>query len=187
MASVVVRRGLWGLHRMHLRHGLLGWLNLGACAGVLVLAFVVGVEFVHTLQADADIATRIAALRHAPTSAVTPSAEPSMSLPVASQRFAITQRMLTTLQKAGIAPEQIRFKYDSVVEASLTRQIAVFTIQSRWNDAARLLTQLQAADRALYVARLHISRDSADDDTVTTEVQLALALQDDATLAGGRP
>jgi hypothetical protein len=74
---------------------------------------------------------------------------------------------------------QIRFKFEHVAEAGVTRQVAVFTVRTRWDEVARLLARLQAADRSIYIARLRVARESVDDVMVDADIQLAVALLDD--------
>ncbi|EIL98060.1 hypothetical protein [Rhodanobacter thiooxydans] len=124
-------------------------------------------------------AARAGALHGTPVEVAVADGREPLPLPSAARRFEITQRILEELQDKSFAPEQIRFKFEHVAEAGVTRQVAVFTVRTRWDEVARLLGRLQAADRSAYIARLRVARESVGDAMVDADIQLAVALLDD--------
>lgn len=182
-------RALWTLQRAYLRHGpgLLAT-ALGLVAVVVLASMVVAsVVRLHRLG-DALAQTRTAASARAPDPqpGIVDTPSSVLSLPEEAKRFEITGKVLETLETDGFEPDRIRFRFEHADDAGVTRQVAVFTVDTRWDDIARLLAKLEAVDRAVYVARLHVTRDTASDARVTAEIQLAVALRDE-TVAGATP
>jgi hypothetical protein len=180
MDRLTLRRILWTLHRGHLRHGALMWACLAVAMVVLGLVASVAVTALRLQRVDTDLAAaRASALHGAPVEVAVADGREPLPLPSAARRFEITRRILEELQDKDFAPEQIRFKFEHVAEAGVTRQVAVFTVRTRWDEVARLLARLQAADRSIYIARLRVARESVDDVMVDADIQLAVALLDD--------
>jgi hypothetical protein len=181
-------RAVWTLQRAYLRHGpgllaaALGLVAVAVVASMLVTS-AVRLKRLGDALAQARTAGAVPAPAPRPLAADTPQVLP---LPGAARRFEITGKVLETLEKSGFEPEQIRFRFEHADDAGVTRQVAVFAVATRWDEIARLLARLEAVDRAVYIARLHVTRDSAGDPRVTAEIQLAVALRDEAA-AGAAP
>lgn len=180
-------RVLWTLQRAYLRHGPV---LLAAVLGLLAVVLVASTLFATAVRLH-RLGTALAQTRTvgaAPAPAPLPPTTDAVALPLPGEarRFEITRKVLQTLEDTGFAPEQIRFRFEHADDAGVTRQVAVFAVDTRWDDIARLLARLEAVDRAVYIARLHITRDSASDARVTAEIQLAVALRDEA-VAGATP
>lgn len=181
-------RVLWTLQRAYLRQGPA---LLAAVLGLLAVVVVASMLVASAVRLH-RLGTALAQKRAV---GVAPMPEPlpptanaagALPLPGEARRFEITRKVLQTLGDTGFAPEQIRFRFEHADDAGVTRQVAVFAVDTRWDDIARLLARLEAVDRAVYIARLHITRDSASDARVTAEIQLAVALRDEA-VAGATP
>lgn len=156
------------------------WASLAVALAVLVLAVSVAASALRLQHVGAELATaRAQAVHGAPVEAAVASGREPLPLPSAARRFEITRRILEELQDKDFAPGQIHFKFEHVAEAGVTRQIAVFTVRTHWDEVASLLARLQAVDRSIYIARLRVARESADDATVDADIQLAVALLDD--------
>lgn len=110
---------------------------------------------------------------------------PRLALPVLAQRFEVNRRVLAALADSGLQPDQIQFKFETVEEAGLTRQVAVFTLQSEWGQVSRALQQLQAADRTIHISRLTLAREAPGSGLVTAEVQLGALFADADVLPPG--
>lgn len=177
MDRVNLRRITWALHRSHLRYGALMWASMAV--GLIVVALVVGVvtSTMRLSKIEHDLATVRKGL--AQTGKVTVMAIDeggSLPLPAEDRRFEITQRVLEELQKGSLPTPQIRFKFESVAETGVIREVAVFSVRASWEDIADLLARLQATDRAVYIARLKVSRDNAEDAVVDADIQLVVAM-----------
>jgi len=181
------KRMLWTLNRAYLRHGALVWVSAAGIAIMLLLSVLTVAAALRLVQIEVDQKARVDELRGTPASVPVGDEASALPLPQASRRFDITRRILTSLQKTGFEPEQIRFKFEAAGEAGLTRQIAVFSVKARWDDVARLLAQLQRSDRAIYISKLRVARENAEDELVVAEIQIAVALLDDTDVPGAAP
>lgn len=181
MDRLIFRRVVWTLHRGHLRHGALMWMNVGVVLIVVMLLANVVVSAWHLQRAGVELAAAQLQVAHGtPISAVaTADGHDPLPLPSAARRFEITRGILEELQGKDFAPGQINFKFERVADAGVTRQIAVFTVRTRWDEVASLLARLQAVDRSIYIARLRVARETADDAMVDADIQLGVALLDD--------
>lgn len=180
MDRLTFRRVLWTLHRGQLRHGVLMWASLAAGFLVIVLSMSVIASMLRLRRIGIELAmAQTHALHGAPAEAVVTGESESLPLPSAARRFEITQLILKELQDEDFAPEQIHFKFEHAAEAGVTRQIAVFTVRTRWDKVADLLSRLQSSDRAIYIARLRVARENAGGAMVDADIQLAVSLLDD--------
>ena len=180
MDQLTFRRIVWALHRGHLRHGAWMWVGMAVALALIGLTASVAASALRLQQVDTELAAaRASALHAAPVQVRVVDGREPLPLPSAARRFEITQRILEQLQDQDFAPEQIRFKFEQVAEAGVTRQVAVFTVRTRWNQIAQLLSRLQALDRSIYIAKLRVARESADDAMVDADIQLAVALLDE--------
>jgi len=184
MEPLMLRRLVWWLMRLRLRHGLLAWAALAAWVGVVVLGVGTVLSAVRLHGAGRDLSAQATALTRAPAAASSTTA-PKSPLPSATERFDTTRRMLESLQGSGFSPEQIRFKFEADRDAGLSRQVAVFTVKAPWSQVAKLLAELQTLDRSVYIAKLRIARDSAGSELVAVDVQLALAWLDESAADQG--
>jgi hypothetical protein len=178
------RRLLWTAQRVFLRHGALAWM---AAVGGLALAALLAATLsasVRLARVTADVDARVAGLRLAQAQRGADGRPATASVPLGPDTFTTNRRVLAALEDTGFAPEHIRFKFEPVGETGYTRQVAVFSVRARWSEVAKLLDALQRADRSLYIARLRLSREDADDPLVGAEIQLAATLAD---AAGGAP
>lgn len=188
MDRLTFRRVLWVFHRAHLRHGALMWACVVAVVVLIGLVVSMAVSALHLKRLGTDLAmARDRALHGAPAATIPGIGREPLPLPSVARRFDITQRILKELQGKDFAPEKMRFKFEHLAEAGVTRQIAVFSVRTRWNEIAELLTGLQAMDRSIYIAKLRVARDSADDAMVDADIQLAVILRDDAAATGAAP
>jgi hypothetical protein len=178
MERLNAKRLLWTLDRNLLIHGAVIWVGLIGAVVVVGLSIALLMSFIALKRADGQLAEEFAALRLARAPTVSVRAQ-TLPMPVMAQRFEITRRILATLDKAGFQPERIRFKFEDVVDAKLTRQSVVFTLTAPWSQVSHGLMLLQSTDRAIYISKLHVTRDSVDDESVTADVQLAVALNND--------
>ena len=178
MERLTAKRLIWTLDRSQLKYGAIVWVGLIGVVVVAALSISLMLSFVALKQTDRRLAEEFAALRQARTPVATVQAQ-ALPMPVMAQRFAITRRILETLEKAGFEPERIRFKFEDVVDAKLTRQSVVFTLTAPWNQVSHGLALLQSTDRAIYISKLHVARDSVDNEMVTADVQLAVAFTND--------
>ena len=180
MDRMIFRRAVWTLHRAHLRHGALMWANLGMALLVVMLLANVATSAWHLQRAGIELAAARGQVSHGtPVQVVAADGRDALPLPSAARRFEITRGILQALQDKDFAPEQISFKFERVAEAGVTRQIAVFTVRTRWDEVADLLARLQAVDRSVYIARLRVARETAGDAMVDADIQLGVALLDD--------
>lgn len=170
----------WAVERAWNLHGPTPFVTLALAAIVLLLC---GWAVVSSMRIG-DLEQALEQSRRATRPVRTlraPSQDAALPLPDASRRFELTARILSTLRARGLEPKQIRFKFDDAADAGLQRQIAVFTLEAPWRDVADALVQLQATDRAVYLARLRVTRHDVSDPNVSAEVQLGIALVGDAT------
>lgn len=184
MDGLNFKRLAWALNREYLRRGVAAWIGLSGAVLVLTLLASLGWSRLRLERAGDALAATVGALRADRGTAVPKAQAEALPLPAVDRRFDITQRILAALKKAGFEPEQIRFKFETADDAGLTRQIAVFTLKAPWNEVARALSQLQNADRAIYISKLRVARESVDNELVAAEIQLAVALVDDDVDAG---
>jgi hypothetical protein len=179
-----VRRLAWVVQRGFLRHGALAWTIAIGAVVVAALAISGVLASVRLARAQAVLEARTAELRHGAPGGTGATRRDADAVPLGSDAFATNRRLLAALDSTGVAPDAIRFKFEPVGETGLVRQVAVFTVKARWADVARLLDALQRADRALYIARLRLQREEADDPQVEAEIHLATTL---AAHAGALP
>lgn len=183
MVQMTSRRAIWTINRLYLRHGPLA--AAGTLAVAVTLALLLGLILAAFDLAKADIKlSRRGQPITSPVAPVEVMERRQLPLPDAALRFQVTRRILAVLQDTQYAPERIRFKFENAGDAGLTRQIATFTIKAAWSDIAEMLAQLHATDRAVYIAKLRVFRENADDELLTAEVQLALALREEVRLGG---
>ena len=183
MERVSLHRFAWWLHRLHLRHGASAIVALVGGLLLVGLLAVTAVAQLRVQRGQEQLDRRVAALRSQARPAEPREKVVSLPLPPMAQRFLITKRIITTLDKVGLQPERMRFRFEAVEDAGLTRQVAVFTLKGRWSQVGTALAKLQAADRSLYIARLRVSREHTADEQVAAEVQLAVAMVDRAAEA----
>jgi hypothetical protein len=182
-------RLMWAFHRAYLRCGpalpaiVLG---LGAMLALAVMLAASALRL-HRLEGRLAHAPAAASTIVEPQSAPVSAAPVALPLPSETRRFEITRKVLQTLEDDGFAPPQIRFRFEHAGDAGVTRQIAVFAVDTDWSDVARLLADLQAVDRAVYIARLKVVRDTVADARVTAEIQLAVAWRDDVATGSKKP
>lgn len=180
MDRVNVDRLVWWAHRSYQRHGAVA---VVAVSGLLLLAGVLlatGIAYLRLQDTQVELDQRVAALRTQAQPQAPRGKVVSLPLPPMEQRFLITRRIIATLAKVGLEPERMRFKFEAVPDAGLTRQVASFTLKGRWSQIGTALARLQAADRSLYISRLRVSRQGAGDEQVSADVQLAVAMVDRA-------
>jgi hypothetical protein len=190
MAAVTAfdpRRLAWTVQRVFLRHGLSAWLLAVGIVLVAALAIATLLASVRLQQAQALLEARTAELRHGAAADAGGSRTDAHAIPLGGDAFATNRRLLAAMDKTGLVAESIRFKFEPVGETGLTRQVAVFTVRAPWAEVARLLDALQRADRALYIARLRLQRENADDPLVEAEIQLATTLPGGAAARGAMP
>lgn len=182
-----MRRIAWACERAYLRHGVVVPVLAIGCLVLVVLLVEIGWSYQRIMNAEQEIDYRSRQV-HLDARPDEPRAKIQalpLPLPALSRRFVINQRVIAALRTVGFEPERIRFKFDVLQDAGLTRQVASFTLTGRWDEVAKGLSALQAADRSLYIARLRLSRQSLLDDQVSAEIQLAVALVDDPHRRGG--
>jgi hypothetical protein len=172
------RRVVWWLHRIYLRHGAATVVALFGGAVLLALLAATAWSSLRLASAERELEQRVEALRAAPAPQLRREKVQALPLPAMEQRFAITRRIIATLRETGLEPERMRFKFETIQDAGLTRQVTVFTLKARWSEIAAALARLQATERSLYISRLRLSRENPGDDLVAAEVQLAVALVD---------
>lgn len=185
MARLNARRLIWACERAYLRHGaIVPMAAIGFLALVVLLADICW-SYRRIAQTEEEIGRRAQQLRAAIRPDMPREKVQVLPMPAMSRRFGINQRVLATLQGAGFEPERMRFKFEEIQDADLTRQVASFTLTGRWGEVAKALSALQAADRALYISRLRLSRQTLVDDQVSAEVQLAVAFVANSQDGGG--
>lgn len=187
MGPLNIKRLYWAFNRQYLRRGAVAGIALGGAVCVLTLLVSLGWSRLRLERAGEALAASVGELRAGRGEAVPRAQAETLPLPDATRRFDLNRQFLVALKRAGFEPEQIRFKFETAEEAGLTRQIAVFTLKARWGDIARVLSQLQAVDRAIYISKLRVLREHADDEQVAAEIQLAVALVDGESDAGATP
>ena len=169
------RRLAWTAQRAWLRHGPAVLVPvLVAVAVVAVLLGIAGAG-IRADAVDRDIAAQLRQ-RSAAAVAVPRAGARAVPLPPLADRFAINRKVLEALEAAGFEPERIRFKFETIEDAGLTRQVAAFTLKASWERIAGVLATLQASERSLYIARLRLVRETPADAELSAEIQLAVAL-----------
>ena len=168
-----MKRLIWIADRAFRRHSaLLLVLGVGL---LIVLALSLSLRSASSSlgRKDFEVAQQLKALRQSNMPSGPARSEP-LSVPGMKQRFDITRRILATLDKAGLQPERIRFKFEAEADAGLTRQLVVFSIEAPWSEIGRGLNLLQATDRSIYISKLRIARESAESGSVVADVQLSV-------------
>ena len=189
MEAMSMQRLAWWANRLYLRHGAATLIALAGLVVLLLLAAATAWSQVRLTRAEQDLAQQVERLRSLSQPRVHREKVAALPLPAISERFDLNQRIIATLKTTGLEPERIRFKFEPVQDAGLTRQIAVFTLKARWSEIAAVLDRLQSVDRSLYLSRLRVSRETASDEQVSAEVQLAVAMVDtggSGAMGGGR-
>jgi hypothetical protein len=183
MERVDIRRLIWWGHRTYLRHGAV--MVVALIGGVLLLVLLAAMAWshMHLARVERELHRGVEILRARPIPQGRREKVQALPLPAITQRFAITRRIISVLKDTGLQPERMRFKFETIQDAGLTRQVAVFTLKARWDEIAAALARLQATERSLYISRLRLSRENLDDEQVSAEVQLAVALVDRAVVA----
>lgn len=174
MDGLMLPRLRWFLSVLLARHGWLAALSMFATACAMVSLVWFGIEYARLQRAEralADIVREAHTGTQRPASTTT--SDPAPAFPVASERHAINRRILDTLRRGNFHPEQVRFRFEDVPDASATREVAVFTVSSAWSDLAHLLESMQGLDRSMYISRLRVSRNTSADEQVTAEIQVA--------------
>jgi hypothetical protein len=180
MGRVDASRLVWWFHRVYLRNGAATLIALSGGALLAVLLAATASSHLRLVRVERELAQRVQSLRSRPVPQVRREKVQVLPLPPMAERFAITRKVIATLAQAHLEPERIRFKFEAIQDAGLTRQVAVFTLKARWSEIAAGLARLQATERSLYISRLRLSRESLGDDLVSAEVQLAVAMVDGA-------
>lgn len=175
MERVNPRRLAWAAQRAWLRHGPVVVVPVLAVAALAALLLGVLGTAIRADGVERDIAAR---LRQPPaaSSAIPRAKARVVPLPPLADRFDINRKVLEALEGAGFEPERIRFKFETIEDAGLTRQVASFTLKAPWERIAGVLATLQASERSLYIARLRLKRESPTDAELSAEIQLAVAL-----------
>ena len=184
MESIAGQRVVWALHRLHLRQGATAWAISLAVVTLVGLALSTANIASQLATTRAQAQARIAELQQIAHPAAPARIVDASSMPLASTRFPATDRMFEAMATMGIAPEQVRFRYETSADAGLARQVAVFTVKASWREVSDLLAQLQAQEPTAYIAKLHVVRENADDAQVSAEIQLALVTQGDVAVTG---
>lgn len=187
MGRIDPRRLIWTINRGYLRHGVVFVLAMAGAVVSFALVFSLALGALRSHQTGRALDERLQALRTTPRPSAARQTGDTLPLPAISQRFDINRRVLDALDAAGLAPQQIRFKFENVDEVGLVRQTAVFTLKAPWGEVAKALAALQAADRSLYIAKLHLEREQPGDPMVTAELQVAVALSATPQQGGAAP
>ncbi|MET3930821.1 hypothetical protein ABIE51_002708 [Lysobacter sp. OAE881] len=187
MGRVDPRRLVWTLNRGYLRHGAVFVLSVAGVLVAFALALSLALGTWRSYQAGRALEARLQELRAAPRPSAARQTSDTLPLPEISERFDINRRILDALSAAGLAPQQIRFKFENVDDAGFVRQTAVFTLKAPWGEVAKALAALQGADRSLYIAKLHLEREQPGDPMVTAELQVAAALVAPTSEGGAAP
>ena len=187
MDRMNLQRLAWMGQRAWLRHGPVLVVAVAvALAAVAMLLGIVRSQY-RVAGVDREIAMQLQQARSRPVVGMARAKTRVLPLPPLSSRFGITRNVLDALEGAGFEPERIRFKFETIQDAGLTRQVVAFTLEAPWERIAGLLATLQASERSLYISRLRLARETPDDVQVTAEIQLAVALVGGATPAEAAP
>lgn len=172
-----MRRLLWTANRWLLTKGPTVWISL--VGGVIALSMVIAVmlSLARLARAEHALAAHIEQTA-TPLPPQSGQQTPELPLPMVEYRFDVTGRILAAISESELDPELIQFKFETSEDARLTRQTAVFTLQAEWAQLSRALHLLQAADRSVYISRLRLVRETADQAVVSAEVQLSVAFMD---------
>lgn len=187
MERLSARRLVWGVNRWILVAGPAAWVLM---AGMLLLALLCAGLWSSLTQLHQHERTLAALVAEPAGPAFGGRGEDSheLSLPPLEQRFEVNRRVLAALAESGLEPDQIQFKFETAEEAGLTRQVAVFTLESEWEQISQTLQRLQAADRTIHISRLTLAREAPGAGLVTAEVQLgALFAEADVRRYGEGP
>ncbi|GAB3094110.1 hypothetical protein GCM10027159_10610 [Lysobacter terrae] len=182
---MTVRRLAWWAQRHYLRYGMASIVAATGFALLVALSAATAWSHLRLTRAERELSARMDTLHALSRPQAHREKVAALPLPAIAERFELNRRIIAALKTAGLEPERIRFKFEPVQDAGLTRQVAVFTLKARWAEIASALERLQAADRSLYLSRLRVSRDAPSAELVSAEVQLAVAMVDDSVAAGG--
>ena len=176
MARIDGRRIVWAINRHFLLRGASLWIGLIGGSILLALSITLLLSQIRLREARSLLAAPVGSSEpHTIASTIASKRSP---LPQMNERFGRTRKMLGALEKGGLETAQIKFKYERSEEAGLYRQIADFSVQAPWKDIGKTLQSLQAADRAVYISKLRLSRESIDQETVEAEIQLSHVFAD---------
>ncbi|NZA25160.1 hypothetical protein H0E84_02085 [Luteimonas sp. SJ-92] len=176
MGRIDSRPLVWALHRGYLRRGAAFVLCLLVASAAVLTALLAGAAWWQLKQADREVAARTRALSAAPSGQGLEEKSEPLQLPASARRFDINARILAGLEEAGFAPQQIRFRFEDVDEAELIRQTAIFELTAGWSEIANALAGLQATDRAVYISKLRLERETPGAALVTAEIEVAAAM-----------
>lgn len=171
MARIDGRRIVWAVNRQFLLHGAGLWMGVMGGGILLALGITIALSQMRLREARALLVAPAGSSEPLAIESTTASKRPS--LPQADARFGSTRKMLGVLEKGGLEPAQIKFKYERSEEAGLYRQVADFSVQAPWKMVGKTLQSLQTTDRAVYISKLRLSRESVEQETVEAEVQLS--------------
>lgn len=172
-----MKRLVWTINRWFLMRGQTLWVALLGSGVLLLLVAMLLLSLVRLEQ------TARALQQHPAVSAVSANAAASEGpeptpFPTMDERFNKTRQILAVLSRSGLQPAQIKFKYERSEDAALFRQIADFSVVASWKDVGEMLKRLQATDRAVYISRLRLARESTGHEAITAEIQLAVVFVD---------
>ena len=171
MARIDGRRIVWAVNRQFLLHGAGLWIGVIGGGILLALGIMLLLSQIRLREARALL---IVPSGSSEPLAIAPTAKSKLSsLPQADTRFDSTRRMLGVLNKGGLEPAQIKFKYERSEDAGLYRQVADFSVQAPWKVVGETLQSLQTTDRAVYISKLRLTRESIEQETVEAEIQLS--------------
>lgn len=172
----------WPLVRWRLAHGPVAWVLLAEA----LLALVLALAWIGVRDPREPPPREAPAIRRA-----VPALEPSqrLGLPADVQRLPRAKRLLALVQRQPAAPQYISFRVEEVAGTGLRRDVMVFKWNTSWSQLTRLLHDVETLDRAAYVSRLHVARETANDEVLTADVQIALAMHEsvDSPGADGAP
>ncbi|MDR6841135.1 hypothetical protein [Pseudoxanthomonas sacheonensis] len=171
MARIDGRRIVWAINRQFLLHGAGLW--IGVIGGGILLTLGITLSLSQMRLREARTLLTGPASSSEPLAIVPTTTSKPSSLPQADARFDSTRRMLGVLRKGGLEPVQIKFKYERSEDSGLYRQVADFSVQAPWKVVGETLQSLQTTDRAVYISKLRLTRESIEQETVEAEVQLS--------------
>jgi hypothetical protein len=187
MDRLMFRRAQWALHVAWVRHGVTGAAALLALVVAMALLGMIGNDYrrVIALERELSVKTNASLLRRPAGETKDPIAE-APAFPSEAARSRTNGKILAILDRLETGPEQVRFKFEALPEAGLLRQVAVFNIRTTWPQVADVLGELQEADRAVFISRLKVAREGAEEDVVEAEIQLGMVTHA-APLGGAKP
>ena len=177
MARIEMKRLVWMINRWFLMRGPtmgIALLGSGVLGLLLVMLSLSLLRLEHTGHSLQEYPAEIG-FKKAPAAA---EGSELTQFPTMEERFKKTRQILAVLSKSGLQPAQIKFKYERSEDAALFRQIADFSVVASWKDVGEMLKRLQATDRAVYISKLRLARDSTEHQAITAEIQLAVVLAD---------